>query len=90
MMASIVATTPDQVRKCASRLDEIESVQALELGLIDGLGNASYVAREVIGEAELVDFTVKDSPLERFTKQLGVSIGSQLALWMGFQGPQLR
>lgn len=64
--------------------------QALELGLIDGLGNASYVAREVIGEAELVDFTVKDSPLERFTKQLGVSIGSQLALWMGFQGPQLR
>jgi len=64
--------------------------QALELGLIDGLGNASYVAREVIGEAELVDFTVKDSPLERLTKQLGVSIGSQLALWMGFQGPQLR
>ena len=64
--------------------------QALELGLIDGLGNASYVAREVIGEAELVDFTVKDSPLERFTKQLAVSIGSQLALWMGFQGPQLR
>lgn len=64
--------------------------QALELGLIDGLGNASYVAREVIGQAELVDFTVKDSPLERFTKQLGVSIGSQLALWMGFQGPQLR
>ncbi len=64
--------------------------QALELGLIDGLGNASYVAREVIGEDELVDFTVKESPLERFTKQLGVSIGSQLALWMGFQGPQLR
>lgn len=64
--------------------------QALELGLIDGLGNASYVAREVIGEDELVDYTVKESPLERFTKQLGVSIGSQLALWMGFQGPQLR
>jgi protease IV len=64
--------------------------QALELGLIDGLGNASYVAREVIGEEEMEDFTVKDSPLDRFTKKLGASIGSQLALWMGFQGPQLR
>jgi protease-4 len=64
--------------------------QALELGLIDGLGSASYVAREVIGEEELVDFTVKDSALDRFTKKLGASVGSQLAMWMGFQGPQLR
>ncbi|AHL74838.1 peptidase S49 [Stutzerimonas stutzeri] len=64
--------------------------QALELGLIDGLGNTSYVAREVIGEEELVDFTVKDSALDRFTKKLGASVGAQLALWMGFQGPQLR
>ncbi|MFG3451395.1 MULTISPECIES: signal peptide peptidase SppA [Pseudomonadaceae] len=64
--------------------------QALELGLIDGLGSASYVAREVIKEEELVDFTVKDSALDRFTKRLGASVGSQLAMWMGFQGPQLR
>ncbi|WP_413043295.1 signal peptide peptidase SppA [Pseudomonas sp. YJ42] len=64
--------------------------QALELGLIDGLGNTSYVAREVIGEEELVDFTVKDSALDRFTKKLGASVGAQLALWVGFQGPQLR
>lgn len=64
--------------------------QALELGLIDGLGSTSYVAREVIGEDELIDFTVKDSALDRFTKKLGASVGSQLALLMGFQGPQLR
>src|SRR5690606_34785442 len=64
--------------------------QALELGLIDGLGSASYVAREVIKEEELVDFTVKASALDRFTKRLGASVGSQLAMWMGFQGPQLR
>ena len=64
--------------------------QALELGLIDGLGSTGYVAREVIGEEELVDFTVKDSALDRFTKKLGASVGAQLALWMGFQGPQLR
>ncbi len=64
--------------------------QALELGLVDGLGSISYVAREVIGQDELVDFTVKDSPLDRFTKKLGASVGVQLALWMGFQGPQLK
>lgn len=64
--------------------------QALELGLVDGLGSAGYVAREVIGEDELVDFTVKDSTLDRFTKKLGASVGSQLALWLGIQGPQLR
>ena len=64
--------------------------QALELGLVDGLGSTSYVARDVVGEETLVDFTVKDSPLDRFTKRLGASIGSQLALWMGLQGPVLR
>jgi len=64
--------------------------QALELGLIDGLGSTSHVAREVVGEEKLVDFTVKDSPLDRFTKKLGASVGAQLALWMGLQGPSLR
>jgi len=64
--------------------------QALELGLIDGLGSTGYVAREVVGEEVLVDFTVKDSPLDRFTKKLGAGVGAQLALWMGLQGPALR
>jgi protease-4 len=64
--------------------------QALQLGLVDALGNTSYVAREVIGEKELVDFTVKESPLDRFAKTLGASVAEQVALWMGFQGPSLR
>ncbi len=64
--------------------------QALELGLVDGLGNTGSVARDVIGEEQLVDFTVKDSALDRFTKKLGASIGSKLGLLMGLQGPQLR
>lgn len=64
--------------------------QALELGLVDGLGSTSYVAREVIGEAEMVDFTVKESPFDRFTKKLGASVAERLAMWMGFQGPVLR
>ena len=64
--------------------------QALELGLVDALGSTSYVAREVVGEETLVDFTVKDSPLDRFTKKLGAAVGTQMALWMGLQGPTLR
>ncbi|MGX5219025.1 MULTISPECIES: signal peptide peptidase SppA [Pseudomonas] len=64
--------------------------QALKLGLIDGLGSTSYVARDVIGQKELVDFTVQDSPLDRFAKKLGASVAENIALWMGFQGPALR
>ncbi|WP_095078815.1 S49 family peptidase [Pseudomonas sp. Irchel s3h17] len=64
--------------------------QALPLGLIDGLGSASSVARDVIGEKELVDFTIEESPFDRFSKKLGASMAAQLAMWMGFQGPALR
>ncbi len=64
--------------------------QALQLGLIDGLGSASSVARDVIGEKDLVDFTVQESPFDRFSKRLGASVAEHLAMWMGFQGPSLR
>ena len=64
--------------------------QALPLGLIDGLGNTSSVARDVIGAKELVDFTVQESAFDRFSKKLGASVAEQLAMWMGFQGPTLR
>lgn len=64
--------------------------QALQLGLIDGLGNSSYVAREVIGAKELVDYTRQDTPLDRFAKKLGASVAEYVAIWAGFSGPQLR
>ena len=64
--------------------------QALQLGLIDGLGNSSYVAREVIGAKELVDYTRQDTPLDRFAKKLGASVAERVAVWAGFSGPQLR
>lgn len=64
--------------------------QALQLGLVDALGSASYVAREVVGEEKLVDFTVRENPLDRFAKKFGGSVAERIALWMGFQGPVLR
>lgn len=64
--------------------------QALALGLVDKLGNSSYVARDVIGAKDMVDFTVQDSPFDHFAKKLGASVAEQLAMWAGFQGPALR
>ncbi len=64
--------------------------QALELGLIDALGNSSFVAREVIGQKEIVDFTLQESPFDRFAKKFGASVAERMAIWAGFNGPQLR
>ena len=64
--------------------------QALELGLVDGLASSSQVAREVIGEERIVDFTRKDTPLDRFAKKLGAGVAAHLSPWLGLQGPSLR
>lgn len=65
--------------------------QALELGLVDSLASSSQVARELIGESNLVDFTVEDSPFDRFAKRFGTSVAQQLALYLGWQqAPALR
>lgn len=64
--------------------------QALQLGLIDGLSSSSAVARDVIGEKEMVDFTIQESPFDKFSKKLGTAVADKLALYMGFNGPSLR
>ncbi|MBZ0333858.1 S49 family peptidase [Marinobacter sp. AL4B] len=53
--------------------------QALEFGLIDGLGSSSWVAREVVGAEELVDYSRGPSPFQQFIEQLGVSFGEGVA-----------
>lgn len=53
--------------------------QALALGLIDGLGSPGYVAREVVEAEDIIDYSVKPSPLEELTKNLGLSIGQGVA-----------
>ena len=49
---------------------------AIHLGLADQLGNIDYVAKEVVGFEELVDFTTYESFADRFAKQLGAGIGA--------------
>nr|WP_246480212.1 S49 family peptidase [Motiliproteus sediminis] len=83
----------DQVRKGrGDRLVDDEALfsgliwtgeQALELGLIDGLGSASYVARELVGEENIVNFTHKATPIERLAERFGATFAKTLATEMG-------
>lgn len=49
--------------------------QALTNGLIDGLGSARNIARDIIGEEELVGYSQKKSPIAELMKNFGVSVG---------------
>ncbi|MFW5824392.1 MAG: S49 family peptidase [Marinobacter sp.] len=64
--------------------------QAEELGLVDGLGSASWVARELVGAEELVDYTPQPSPLRQFTDALGASVVGALRTEMAESRYDLR
>ncbi len=52
--------------------------QALARGLIDGLGSAGYVAREVIGTEEIRDYTLVTNPWDEFARRFGVTFASSM------------
>ncbi len=52
--------------------------EAVEMGLVDELGSASYVAREVVGAEEIVDFTQRENVFDRFAKRLGTAMAEKL------------
>ena len=64
--------------------------QSLDLGLVDALGSSSYVAREVIGAQEIVDFTPRRSYLEALAERFGASMGRTLATQLGLHGVGLQ
>lgn len=64
--------------------------QSIKIGLADALGSADYVAREIIKEQEIVDFTYQDTMVDRFAKRLGAGMASALGLDVGVKGLQLR
>ncbi|HYN54139.1 MAG TPA: S49 family peptidase [Methylotenera sp.] len=57
--------------------------QSIKIGLADAIGSADYVAREVIKQDEIVDFTYQDDFASRIAKRIGAStsaaIGETLA-----------
>ncbi len=50
--------------------------RGLELGLVDGLGSASHVAREIIGAEDIVDFTPKENVLEQVGRRFGARLSA--------------
>jgi protease-4 len=59
--------------------------EGVTLGLVDGLGSASYVAREIIGEEDIVDFTTRPNYLDRFADRIGVTMASVISKSIGLQ-----
>ena len=64
--------------------------QAVALGLVDGLGSASYVAREVIGNEEIVDYTPKEDLLKRLSTGIGVAIARGVGIRLDSPVPAVR
>lgn len=49
--------------------------QAIELGLADQLGSLDFVAREVVKQEDIVDYTRRENIAERLAKRFGAAIG---------------
>lgn len=54
--------------------------ESIKLGLADAEGSAEYVAREVIKQADIVDFTYQETVVDRFAKKLGASMAQELGV----------
>ncbi len=52
---------------------------AVDIGLVDELASSSHVAREVIGEETIVNYTVHDDILERFAERLGSTVAQVIS-----------
>lgn len=63
--------------------------EALMLGLVDEFGSASFVAREVIGAEEIVDFSYQEAFLDRFARRIGSAMARVLGTEL-FGRPGLR
>ncbi|MGD8514236.1 MAG: S49 family peptidase, partial [Granulosicoccaceae bacterium] len=59
--------------------------KSMQLGLVDGLGNSSYVAREIVGEEDIVDYTKRPDFLDRFAEQFGVAMANTLGMSLGLK-----
>jgi len=64
--------------------------QALELGLIDGLGSSSQVARDKLGTDELTNYTMQKDPFVEFMERFGTSFGKGVASFFSTQTMVMR
>jgi len=52
--------------------------QSIKIGLADALGSTDYVAREIIKQEEIVDFTYQDDFASRIAKRIGASVSATI------------
>ena len=64
--------------------------QSIKIGLADALGSADFVAREVIKQEDIVDFTYQETITDRFAKRLGASIVKSIGIDAITKGIQLK
>ena len=64
--------------------------QALDLGLIDGFGSAGYVARDIIGQENIVNYTVPKSFFEKFAQRIGTTLRQSLNMQTPWQQPNVQ
>lgn len=54
--------------------------RSVELGLADGIGSLSYVAREVVKAEDIVDFSRHENIADRLVRRLGAQVSQSVAL----------
>lgn len=52
--------------------------EAVKMGLVDDLGSTTYVAREVIGAEEVVDYTYRENVFDRFARRIGTAMAQTM------------
>ncbi|PKO47524.1 MAG: S49 family peptidase [Betaproteobacteria bacterium HGW-Betaproteobacteria-22] len=52
--------------------------QSIKIGLADAIGSTDYVAREVIKQEHIVDFTYQDDLASRIAKRIGASVSATI------------
>jgi len=60
--------------------------ESVALGLADGIGSSSYVARELIGAEKIVEYKAKEDFLERLADRFGASIAESFLSLSGAGG----
>ncbi|MBC7755223.1 MAG: S49 family peptidase [Bdellovibrio sp.] len=64
--------------------------QSIKLGLADSLGSAHFVAREVIKQEDIIDYTTQETVVDRFAKRFGASMAQSIGIDALTKGLQLR
>ena len=64
--------------------------QSIKLGLVDALGSSSYVAREIVGAEDIVDFSQQKPLFQKFADRLGLAMAKAMisAPGAGLKGAQ--